>query len=53
MHEYTAPGWARAIFDISRYPEWGAYARQSNRLVPFKRVALLSGSGHHPSATVN
>ena len=26
---------------ISRYPEWDAYARQSNRLIPFKMLAVL------------
>lgn len=34
---------------ISRYPEWDAYARQSNRLIPFKMIAALSAAGRAQS----
>ena len=33
---------------ISRYPEWDAYAKQSNRLIPFKMLAALWAGPNHP-----
>jgi protein-S-isoprenylcysteine O-methyltransferase Ste14 len=38
---------------ISRYPEWDAYAKQSNRLVPFKMLAVLRTSGRTRSAELS